>query len=781
MAKFMVTAVFINGYAVRKNENMSWGEAEKVIRTLGPDTTSKDVEDAVDMLRGFGQLYEDQYPEDVQDTTSKDVEDAINMLRDFWHLCEDQYPGHFFNSKDVEDAIDVLRDFWQLCEDQYPGHFLNPKDVEDAIDMPSDLKHFDRPHGPKEQENTTVSAATITNKQNCKVARCTLEHRQHFCLLCKDKDSDHFSSECPKSLTLFHGTHIRAIKLIAFESLKESTSGTLGPGIYFVENYEEAESISQYRKKPEDGSCTVVFECQVYLGNHVYLGKTPTEEWQGSYDSASSIHGSWANIDHDFKEYCLKLHESKTLFYGTRTKANNPNLNECIEESVKNGVELEDNFAETYEENFAETYEDNFSETYEEAKSQHRQESQDDGTIVVLKLKFYSATCIDYRMIVEARQQSYHSVVSIHQPGTNISRSLDKYCLKNFILCHDVSLVISQEVEINLEITFEEAKQLTRELDPNPTANDVYNAMDKLNYSKQLIKTVTDVSIMSKTTIEAVDTKISVERTNVLEEVEKAPKRQDENLEPGNVPGEVEEAPKRQDENAEPANVPGEVEEAPKRQDENAELTNVPEEVEEAPKRQEENAEPTNVPEEVEEAPKRQEENAEPTNEPLYKPWYFKLKAFSILFNICNGIWSVYHLHSKSSGNIRDVSVAFAVLFSLHSLASMLFTYRQTKLFVGDDVKNNLNLTFLLEMPMLTCQAYVIMRVENMVWSDLNWDVSMQIQFIINFILFMEIDVYFLYRADQGDHSLIRYILLCIGTPFICSFFLHTPIHRIFI
>ena len=145
-----------------------------------------------------------------------------------------------------------------------------------------------------------------TNRRGCRVTRCKEKHSKHYCRLCKEKDTNHFSSECPNSVTLYHGTHIKVTQPIADGGLKESGDGRLGPGVYFVEEYDEAKKISNYRRHKDDKRCTVVFKCQVYLCRHCNLGTGTGNSWQDDYDSASTMHPPWAKITYDFKEYCLK-------------------------------------------------------------------------------------------------------------------------------------------------------------------------------------------------------------------------------------------------------------------------------------------------------------------------------------------------------------------------------------------------------------------------------------------------------------------------------------------
>ena len=147
-------------------------------------------------------------------------------------------------------------------------------------------------------------AVALTIKLKCRVPLCELNHEEHFCRLCTEQDTDHFSTECPKSKTLYHGTQVEHFKPISSNGLKESKGGRLGQGVYFVDCYNKAKRISKNRQKLNDSN-SVVIECQVYLGKHRDLGNKSEDTWQKNYDSASSMHPPWCGLG-TFKEYCLK-------------------------------------------------------------------------------------------------------------------------------------------------------------------------------------------------------------------------------------------------------------------------------------------------------------------------------------------------------------------------------------------------------------------------------------------------------------------------------------------
>ena len=144
---------------------------------------------------------------------------------------------------------------------------------------------------------------------NCRVAKCKENHASHFCSLCQDHDSNHFSCDCTKGITLYHGTKVDNTSGIASEGLKPSKNGRLGPGVYFVESYSEAISIAKHRDR-EDGNVSVVLECTVSLGQMANLCNVrdswELQSWQGRYHSAKAVHPPWAGINYSFNEICVK-------------------------------------------------------------------------------------------------------------------------------------------------------------------------------------------------------------------------------------------------------------------------------------------------------------------------------------------------------------------------------------------------------------------------------------------------------------------------------------------
>ena len=51
-------------------------------------------------------------------------------------------------------------------------------------------------------------------------------------------------------------------------------------------------------------------------------------------------------------------------------------------------------------------------------------------------------------------------------------------------------------------------------------------------------------------------------------------------------------------------------------------------------------------------------------------------------------------------------------------------------------VSIKLVIAFVFEIPMLICQAHVMRNIYNLVWSNLNWDMGLHLEFMINLVLF---------------------------------------------
>ena len=110
--------------------------------------------------------------------------------------------------------------------------------------------------------------------------------------------------DCPEGKILYHGIRLSSIKGISEKGLRPSTSGRLGPGVYFTDDFQVAETISLNRG--QEGNGGAVFEFKVNLRHIKDLIRGTGSEWQNEgYDSAQTIHPSWYDTG-EFTEFCLK-------------------------------------------------------------------------------------------------------------------------------------------------------------------------------------------------------------------------------------------------------------------------------------------------------------------------------------------------------------------------------------------------------------------------------------------------------------------------------------------
>ena len=137
---------------------------------------------------------------------------------------------------------------------------------------------------------------------NCKAKSdgCSENHFGHYCRLCDENDSDHLSRNCPQAITLYHGTTADAATNITEEGLKCSPVGRLGPGIYFVDNRDDALKIARSRN-PYNWA---VLKCRVNLGPPIAGNQSPGTIKRSH--GTVGVHPPWAGITTDFTEYCLK-------------------------------------------------------------------------------------------------------------------------------------------------------------------------------------------------------------------------------------------------------------------------------------------------------------------------------------------------------------------------------------------------------------------------------------------------------------------------------------------
>ena len=85
-------------------------------------------------------------------------------------------------------------------------------------------------------------------------------------------------------IILYHGTTIdAAIKIINEKHFIPSTSGNLGPGVYFTDDKDTAAKIGKHRSKRKGLPGCVVFKCRVKAYER-YCQKSNHEEWPGVCD-----------------------------------------------------------------------------------------------------------------------------------------------------------------------------------------------------------------------------------------------------------------------------------------------------------------------------------------------------------------------------------------------------------------------------------------------------------------------------------------------------------------
>ncbi|CDW80431.1 gig2-like protein [Stylonychia lemnae] len=120
-----------------------------------------------------------------------------------------------------------------------------------------------------------------SSRKHCKAQKtCPKNHSKHHCKLCDDDDdANHLARDCPKGITLFHGTKISKVNSILKNGLKPSAKGRIGSGIYFAEA-QIAEQVSRHRGQ---GTGVAIFQCRV---NIQYCTKSTHPPWQGVTSSS---------------------------------------------------------------------------------------------------------------------------------------------------------------------------------------------------------------------------------------------------------------------------------------------------------------------------------------------------------------------------------------------------------------------------------------------------------------------------------------------------------------
>jgi hypothetical protein len=126
----------------------------------------------------------------------------------------------------------------QNCTENHPAHYCMYCKNND-----SDHKSKYCDMAPAESVSTSGS-----NKHKCKVSDCKEGHRKHYCRVCHNKDSDHYATSCPKGINLYHGTRLDAALNIQKTGFRPSKFGRLGEGVYFTPDFEIAATIGARTK-----------------------------------------------------------------------------------------------------------------------------------------------------------------------------------------------------------------------------------------------------------------------------------------------------------------------------------------------------------------------------------------------------------------------------------------------------------------------------------------------------------------------------------------------------
>eukprot|EP00347_Sterkiella_histriomuscorum_P010387 403376496 len=155
-----------------------------------------------------------------------------------------------------------------------------------------------------------------TSNLSCRIRGCVQNHNNHNCSLCKCSNSDHLSRNCPEAMHLYHGTTLSNFIQMCNDQYKNyvhiqpSLSGQMGSGIYFT-TLVEAIKIADFRAQGLDGA--VVIKVAVNLGklkkysDMERVSHCNISEWSFlNFDSATSIHQSWAGIDYPFRDWVVK-------------------------------------------------------------------------------------------------------------------------------------------------------------------------------------------------------------------------------------------------------------------------------------------------------------------------------------------------------------------------------------------------------------------------------------------------------------------------------------------
>ena len=123
------------------------------------------------------------------------------------------------------------------------------------------------------------------------------------------------------------------------------------------------------------------------------------------------------------------------------------------------------------------------------------------------------------------------------------------------------------------------------------------------------------------------------------------------------------------------------------------------------------------------------------------------MKLYLVHFDTLNGIWSILHLYQLNLDESNKIAmVAFVIFFILQAVfnvvlivSNFFFDFPCHKKESRRMMIAKFVIALVLEMPMLTCQAHVMRNMNDLDWSNLNWDVSMHLQFIIKIFVFVSV------------------------------------------
>jgi hypothetical protein len=54
----------------------------------------------------------------------------------------------------------------------------------------------------------------------CKIINCRYKHDKHICVICGDRDSNHYATTCLKGMEIYHGTSSDAADVIEKQYFK---------------------------------------------------------------------------------------------------------------------------------------------------------------------------------------------------------------------------------------------------------------------------------------------------------------------------------------------------------------------------------------------------------------------------------------------------------------------------------------------------------------------------------------------------------------------------------